>query len=371
MQSRRFLSLGAGFLLLALLRPAVAFMPRLSLASTLPEPHLGYGVNVCCQHYDQVREMGFNWVQVYGPPHRRLPFRVLYQVSIHGAWEDLEAWGDELYQLALSQKGYIDAYEIGNEPNLTWEGHMPDPVGYTAILKEAFVRIKQADPHALVIAAGMATTGPAGMEQHPWYPKVWNDLLFIQAMYDAGAKGYFDALGSHPHGFGYPPEQDPRLRLVNGLAFRRVEQQREIMVANGDGDKPILATEWGWLLDPGPDCHEWGDWPSRVWQIVTPEQQADYLVRAFHYADTHWPWMGPMLVFNLDFSMSPQYHHCEPMRWYSILNGDGSPRPAYLALKQMPKRFPRRAFLPLVWMTLPARPYRRYLPAVIRGFSPF
>ena len=329
---------------LAILLPASASSTDSRAASSI---QLGYGVNVAASRWHQVAELGFDWVKVYAPPSERLPFKVLYRVEVNGPPSDLEQWGKDLRDFVSAHKDYIEAYEIGNEPNLDWAwgGRKPDPGEYVQVLKVAYARIKEADPQAIVVTAGLATTGPAGMEQPPAYPQAWSDLLFIQAMYDHGAKGYFDALGSHPYGFAYPPEQDPW--QVNGLAFRRAEQQRQVMVANGDGDKLIWATEWGWLLDPGSGCYDWGDWSTRTWQIVSQEQQADYLRRAFLYACRHWPWMGPMFVSNLDFSTVPWYHECEPMRWYSILNPDGSPRLAYTYLKEMPKPPCAKVYLPI------------------------
>ncbi|NTU63244.1 MAG: hypothetical protein HGB05_07535 [Chloroflexi bacterium] len=53
---------------------------------------------------------------------------------------------------------------------------------------------------------------------------------------------------------------------------------------------------------------------------------------AYQYADAHWPWMGGMFIFNLDFNQNPGLPECEQMRFYSI---EG--KPAKSALKTMPK----------------------------------
>ena len=233
------------------------------------------------------------------------------------------------------------AYEIGNEPNLYWawsEGasgrQNPDPAKYTALLKIAYQEIKAVDPDAIVVAAGMATVGPASpTERPPAYPQAWNDLMFGQAMYDHGARGYFDAMGGHPYGFAYEPERDPTQPTVNGLAFRRMEQLHQVMVANGDGDTPIWGTEWGWLIRR-PECESQWRAEGRWWQVVSEQQQADYLVRAFHYAEAHWPWMGPLFV-NYDYAIAKP--NCDALSWYGIINADGTHRPAYNALKTMPK----------------------------------
>jgi hypothetical protein len=118
------------------------------------------------------------------------------------------------------------------------------------------------------------------------------------------------------------------------------------MVENGDSYKQVWAIEFNWILDPGAGCSGWGDWPSRWWQRVDVATQADFLVRAYQYAYSNWPWMGVMNVFNLDFATDYWRDYCEPIRWYSITyrvdhrdpaNNPILPRPAYDALAAMPK----------------------------------
>lgn len=241
-------------------------------------------------------------------------------------------YGDFMHALSsfLRSKypGRVVAYEIWNEPNLPgeWCGRAPSPAEYTALLREAYRGVKAGDPQAKVVTAGMATTGGGG--------GAISDLDFIRGMYQAGAKPYFDVLGSHPYGFASSPETEPWGDRT--LFFRRVEQQRQIMLDHGDGAKQVWATEFNWLIDPaayGSGC----SWPDRDWQKVSPQTQADYLVRAYQYAYKNWPWMGVMLSFNLDFAATPWYGECDSVRWYAITSGDLTPRPAYTALKNMAK----------------------------------
>jgi len=157
-----------------------------------------------------------------------------------------------------------------------------------------------------------------------------------------------DAFGYHPYGFAYPPETDPN-SVPNGFAFRGAEIMHDILAAHGAG-QPIWATEWGWLIDPAAYgfgyCTSDPRWSGRQWQIVSPQQQADYLVRAYQWADTNWPWMGPMMMFNLDFAETRDL--CDPMSWYAIRDRSGAPRPAYTALAQMPKNSAYRPILAVV-----------------------
>jgi hypothetical protein len=291
-------------------------------------------------HRAWASELGMEWIKVYTTP-GDWPFQMMLRVPAN--WQDFDDLDAYCAEVESYVSPYVDAYEIGNEPNLDWtwsEGapglENPNPYEYTAVLKRANECIKAVQPEALVIASGMATTGPFSPDlQHPAYPTVWNDLLFIDAMYDAGAKGHFDALGSHPHGFAYSPAEAPS-EANSGLVFRRAEQQRAIMEAHGDEETPIWATEWGWLLEE-PACQDEWVQEGRWWQVVPAELQASYVRGALEYATLYWPWMDVMFQFNLDFSTVPWYAPCEPMRYYAITNPDGSPRLAYLALRDMPR----------------------------------
>jgi hypothetical protein len=288
--------------------------------------------------------------------------------------DDMNDLGDFMSALAAHAAGKVAGYVIWNEPNLpqNWGGS-PSAAGYVSMLAAVHDQIKAADPDAAVVTAGMATTGGPGgsaclaglnlgaMEITPYTQQLYaagvvNDLDFICGIYQNGGQPYFDVLGSHPYGFAYEPERNPA--SVSGLAFRRAEQQRKVMERQGDGDKQIWAIEFGWILNPGPLCYGSGDWPTRIWQIVSESTQASYLVRAYWYAKLMWPWMGAMTVFNMDFATVYWYDYCEPVRWYSITyradhkDPGHSPilyRQAYYALRDMPRELgPYKTYLPLV-----------------------
>jgi hypothetical protein len=101
------------------------------------------------------------------------------------------------------------------------------------------------------------------------------------------------------------------------------------MQANGDDDTPIWITEAGWVLQNSWDLDE------HEAIGVTQEQQAEYLTKAYAKVQAEWPFIQALFLFNLDFSTVPWYPAAEPMRWYSILNPDRTPRPAYMELRQM------------------------------------
>ena len=354
------LPLLGGMLLTATSLPAVSETP----------PHLDYGMMLAFPpgHLGLVRAAGFNWFKYFvywnavDPDHKRVynwdtvnwrldeacthNLHVLLRVERDASdWtpirdEEMVGWEAFFHDLtahisarrATCSFPYRVALEIWNEPNLDFQwGYQPvDPVRYTEMVKRAYRGAKTADPRILIVAGSLAPTGESSAQ-------ALNDVTFLEAMYDAGLRGHFDAISIHNYGFGGPPED--KAWGWDLLNFRRAEDIRAVMVARGDGALPVWATEFGWLLE-SPTCDAYWDRIGFAWQQVTAAQQADYLARAFAYAEANWPWMGPMIVSNLDFSVMPEewYRPCEPLRYFAVLNQDTSPRPAYTALATMPKR---------------------------------
>jgi GH35 family endo-1,4-beta-xylanase len=89
--------------------------------------------------------------------------------SLQGPPQDLQDYADFLTALATRYRGKIAAYQIWNEPNLAreWCDEPPDPVAYAEMLRVAYAALKQADPDALVISAGMAPTAPSRRPRCP------------------------------------------------------------------------------------------------------------------------------------------------------------------------------------------------------------
>ena len=244
--------------------------------------------------------------------------------------------GDFLYAMATRYRGRIRAYEIWNEPNLAgeWGGRPPNATQYVSLLRQAYQRIKQADPNAMVVSAGFAPTGTYSPEATP-------DDLYLEQMYQAMAgdsDGYFDVLGAHGAGYKAPPEISPDEAASSAdyhsqrfFCFRRVDDLRRIMEKYGDSDKQVAVLEFGWTLDPRPDS-------PYHWHSVDEQTQADYLVRAYQWAQAHWaPWIGLMSVI---YIADPDWTEANEQYWWAIsVPGypDFRPRQAYLRLKAMPK----------------------------------
>ena len=239
---------------------------------------------------------------------------------------DMQDFADFCGAVAGRYKGRIAAYQVWNEPNLTreWGNERPDPAAYTELLRVCYEAIKAADSQAIVISAGLAPTG-----QTP--PIAIPDTDFLQGMYDAGAADYFDVLGLNAPGYAASPETSPEEAEEawghRHFTFRRVEDMREIMVDNGDQEKQVAILEMGWTLDEVNAGY--------AWHAVEAETQADYLVRAYQYARENWqPWIGLMTtIYIADYTWTEE----NEQYWWAITLPDGTPRPAYYALKAMEK----------------------------------
>lgn len=245
--------------------------------------------------------------------------------------------------LAQRYRGRIHAYQVWNEPNLAreWGDKHPDPAGYAMLLGKAYRAIKAQDPNAIVITAGMApTTADVDIATY--------DTKFYTEMYEAmggNSDGYFDMLGVHGAGYASPPELDPGLvssdpKLYNNdpsdperlrvYSFRHVEDIRRIMERYGDRDKKIAILEFGWTFDSRPDSpYYWHGAGAGIDMFV----QADYLVRAYKWAQQNWPWIG---IMSLIYMPDSEWTQADEQYWWSIMDpsppGETYWRPAYIEL---------------------------------------
>jgi hypothetical protein len=162
----------------------------------------------------------------------------------------------------------VTAFEIWNEEDASrWWTGAPDPAAYAQLLKVTYPAVKAADPQATVVLGGL--TG--------------NDYEFLEGVYGAGGKGYFDAVGVHTDTacnvlspYEYLRGADNRMVADSFLAYREVHK---VMLANGD-DSPIWMTELSWRTTDAI-CPE-GAWAGQKPEGVSEAQQATYLSQAYH-----------------------------------------------------------------------------------------
>ena len=237
----------------------------------------------------------------------------------------LEDYGDFAYAFAQRYRGDVQIFQIWNEPNLhgEWWPHNPDPAAYTAMLKVASQRIREANPEAIIVAATLAPNTETG-------PENLSELLFLEAMYEHGAAPYFDIVSTASYGLWYGP--DDRYVASHRTNFARAVLVREVMVRHGDAHKPIWAGEYGWVALP-PD---WQGDPS-PWGNVSEETQARYTVEGMQRAQREWPWL-PMI--NLWHFYWPDAHPDDPTQYFGIVDENFTPRPVYTAMQELTRAPP-------------------------------
>lgn len=232
--------------------------------------------------------------------------------------DNFDDYGDFVATVVERYRGKIRFYQIWNEPNIypEWGEQDVSPVDYTRLLKIGYTRAKAADPNCVIISAGLAQTVEAG-------GRGLNDRIFLQQMYDAGARGYFDILAVMDYGLFSGPG-DRRLDENDRINFSRPIQLREIMVRNGDATTPIWAMEMGWNTQPA-------HFKETPYGRVSEARQARYTPQAYYRAQTEWPWMGLMAYWF--FRRVDDRERNQSFYYFRMMEPDFTPLPVYNSMK--------------------------------------
>ncbi len=200
---------------------------------------------------------------------------------------------------------------ILNEPNVNFEwGYQPiDPAGYTRLLQAVYPAAKEADPAVQILAGALAPNlAPPGSVD------AMNDLEYLQKMYAAGARDYFDALAIHAYGWTYSADDPPAANRVN---FRRAELQRAIMVQNGDAAKHALITEGGWNDHP------------RWTKAVHPAERIQNTLRAYDLCKS-WEWLDACALWAFRYPFPAQTY----LDYFTFVTPEFDPKPIYFEVQK-------------------------------------
>lgn len=202
--------------------------------------------------------------------------------------------------------GEVNAWEVWNEPNMDYFFKGADAGSYTRLLCAAYPAVKAADPSAKVVFGGV----------------VHNDDRWIGQAYDAGARGCFDVMATHP--YQGPADLSP-LAPDNGEIWRltHVSAVRRVMVANGDADKPIWFTEMGWSSHPNTGKEQPWD------RGVSEQQQADYAVDALRLVRDRYPYVRKAFWYNERNKATGSAQQDN----FGLLRRDLAPKPVYAAVR--------------------------------------
>lgn len=270
------------------------------------------------RHYDRAVELasraGFKIiVDAYGTP----PW-ASESGAANAPPRDPARYAQFLGSLTERYRGRVQAYEVWNEPNLDrfWRWSPQAPAEYVSLLKPSYAAVKRADPNARVVFGGVSD----------------NDYEYVEKAYEAGAKGHFDVMATHPYTRcgTTPPEDTGGVKPVPNDRFPAYRELHDLMVSRGD-DKPIWFTELGWntsavVCEPGA-----GQWYGGVSEAT----QAAFLKRAFEYIESDpyvevATWYG----FRNNVWSQPRDDPEDPQARYGLLRTDFSPKPAYAAFRE-------------------------------------
>jgi hypothetical protein len=237
------------------------------------------------------------------------------------AFDDLVTrWGMFISKIVAHYKGSINYFEIWNEPNVpqfwtdpdathTSDGgnHGPGTAKYVRLLNESYVQAKTVNPNCKIVSAGIG-----------------NDIVYLTEMYQNNAQ--FDLVGIHPY-FTHSPTKNYDVDYINPYnnpySFGKIQNMRDIMVANGDSAKNILITEIGIDDQHCPvhsgtcsisgyytkdTCETAGGTWTPGWAPeghTTQEMQADRLTRIFQKTLQEYPYVAGIMWYQLKDTHKP------------------------------------------------------------------
>ncbi len=278
----------------------------------------------------------FNWIKVTDNPPKqdlcgshRLPYKVLIRLNKTDANATVQEVADDTWTWAHNMEPgvgkCVDAFEIGNEPNLSGQGAYSGPVNperYADQLCAAYTAVKNTDPGFIVVSAGLAPTGgisdtTIAMETETFMRRM---LDRIRATHAGDAGACFDVFGYHNYGFRTGYATDPNTAdCPAGMCFRGAERIFDILVNEYGVTKRLWSTETGWMRDFVAGGCGSASWASLFAGFqVSNTEQANQLVGAFQYSRANWSWMGTLFVFNLDFNSRSQGLCTDEQGWFAV-----------------------------------------------------
>ncbi|MFL5800308.1 MAG: cellulase family glycosylhydrolase [Roseiflexaceae bacterium] len=263
-----------------------------------------------------------------------------------GPPENYADYADFVGAVAARYRGRLRFYQLWNEPNLAYEWNwvLPQPERFVELLRLGYSAIKAADPNAIVLFPSLSPTD--GLE-----PRIapMSELEFLDRVYAAGGKQYFDIMSAQAYGLGQPPDEHRYVYLRKPASWvwsrpidtridvSRLVLVREVMERNGDAGKAIWISEFGYVSDSPAITPEkrlnWGE-------PVSEEQKAAYLVGQIERARREWPWVGVMNLWFLRWGGYQEPDPQDPTPNFAIVGRDFTPLLAYQALKDYTTRGP-------------------------------
>ncbi len=241
----------------------------------------------------------------------------------HASWwasaaQNSNDWRERLYAAPLNDydfarftyavvqrfKNDVRVWQIWDQPNAQafWKPQ-PDPARYTALLQEAYLAAKYADPDAVIVFGGLSGNGVEGGGD------VQLAGAFLENAYRAGARGFFDVMAIHP--YLLPNSGIETLRAKIGAT-------RAVMNQFGDQAIPLWLTEIG-----APTDVTW-------WSNAPPQSEADAANWLRAVFTRLWDLTPTIVWYELqDRAGDDAADH------FGLLRADGTPKRAFETLQQI------------------------------------
>ncbi|MBN1180559.1 MAG: hypothetical protein JXD18_15225 [Anaerolineae bacterium] len=263
--------------------------------------------------------------------------------------DDLALYADFLGRLVDRYHGRVHAIEVWNEQNLDREWDTAagvDPARYVEMLRLAYQVIKSRDPNIIVISGALSPVGGTATDpNNPARIGYMDDFQYYQEMINNGFLSYCDCVGVHHNGYNIPPSiaYNDTTYVDDGAVFRgfwdnphpswSFRSTLERYSSAISGMKPLCLTEFGWASAEGL-----GGYPPgfEFSQDNSLEEQSQYISQAFQLMHD-WGFVRLAFLWNLNYANTGPRTPDDPNAPYSIIDYNGSPRPAFDAVRDMPK----------------------------------
>ncbi len=269
-------------------------------------------------------------------------------LSKHGPPGNFQDYANFLTAILQRYPGQIHAIEVWNEQNLDREWSDPQGLSaarYVEMLGVAERAIHAVDPGVIVISGALSPTGVNNAG-------AMDDFRYFDQLIAAGLLNYADCVGAHHNGYNIPPSAvwdnpstmgpqatyftGPWTNLNHSWSFRStLEYYYNAIVAAG-GTQRLCITEFGYATVEDMSGYPPGFEFARD---NTLQEQSDWIVQAFQWL-ANWERAWIAFLWNLNYSPQAGGDPTNDNAPYSILKGDGSPRPAFDALAAMEKERP-------------------------------
>lgn len=250
--------------------------------------------------------------------------------SSTGPPDRYQDYADFVGAVAARYRAQVRYIQIWNEPNLAYEWNwvLPEPERFAELLHLAAASARAANPDAVILFPSLSPTD--GLE-----PRIapLSELEYLDRVYRAGGAAAFDIMSAQAYGLGQPPDEHRYVRpralwqrpLDTRIDVSRVVLLREVMERNGDTQKPVWISEFGYVDAPADLPHSWGE-------SVSDEQRGAYLVGQLERARREWPWVGVMNVWFLRWG-GPEPDPRDPTAYFALVGRDFMPTESYRALQ--------------------------------------